>query len=85
MRTLSMNEILYDPPSHGEIEPPAPLPAWMLSDDDEDLPLLEDENEVIEEEEENEVQGVVQEPEEMVLSSNEYDADDENNAPSPSN
>ena len=43
------------------------------------------EDELIDEEEENEVHGVVQEPEEMVLSSNEYDADDENNAPSPSN
>ena len=85
MSTLSINEILYGPPPHWEIEPPAPLPAWMLSDDDEDLPLLEDEDEVINEEEENEVHGVVQEPEEMVLSSNEYDADDENDAPSPSN
>ena len=59
VRTLSMNEILYGPPPHGEIEPPAPLPTWMLSDDDEDLPLLEDEDEVINEEEENEVHGVV--------------------------
>ena len=60
MPTLNINEIMYDPLPHGEIEPPAPLPAWMFLDDDENLPLLEDEDKLIDEKEENEVQSAVQ-------------------------